>query len=259
MEGCILGNGGGRLTNLELRDRVALVTGGSRGIGLAVAKSLAEAGCQVAVVARDGDLAQTSANGLEGDGHLGLSCDVADAAAVKAAVSRTERDLGPISILVNNAGITRDGLLARMKNDDFDLVISVNLRGTFNVIRACTRGMMRRRSGAIVNVSSVIGLTGNPGQANYAASKAGIIGLTKSIAKELAPRGIRCNAVAPGFIRTDMTADLDEEQVEVLRKRVALGRLGDPNDVAGAVRFLAGPQSGYITGQVLVVDGGMVI
>lgn len=243
----------------QLDGRVAIVTGGSRGIGLAVSRELARSGAVVAILARGGEAAAARARELEGDGHAGLACDVGKTGTVTNAVREVERTLGPVDVLVNNAGIARDGLLARMSDADFEAVVNVNLRGAFNMIRACSRRMMRRRTGAIVNVSSVIGLIGNPGQANYAASKAGLFGLTKSVAKELAPRGIRCNAVAPGFIVTDMTASLDEDQVEALRTRIALGRLGAPEDVAGAVGFLAGPRSGYITGQVLTVDGGMVM
>ncbi len=247
----------GRVEDLE--GEIAIVTGGSQGIGLAISEALAEIGATVAVIARNGDRAAEAAAGLDGEGHLGLSCDVADGAAVKRVVAEIGKTLGPVGVLVNNAGITRDGLLARMKDEDFDEVIGVNLRGAFSMIRSCSRFMMRRRGGAIVNVSSVVGISGNPGQANYVASKAGLIGLTKSVAKELAPRGVRCNAVAPGFIDTAMTQSLPEEQSASLRDRIALGRFGTPRDVAEAVRFLASPLSGYITGQVLTVDGGMVL
>lgn len=243
----------------ELDGKVAVVTGGSRGIGLAISRALAEAGARVAVVARNGDRAQEAAAGLPGDGHAGFACDVGDSEAANAAIAAVEAELGPVDILVNNAGITRDNILLRMKDEEFDEVIATNLKGAFNLIRAVTRGMMKRRAGAILNITSVVGLTGNAGQANYAASKAGMVGLTKSVAKELASRGVRCNAIAPGFIRTDMTDELTEAQVEGLKQLIALGELGEPEDISGVARFLVGPQARYITGQVLAVDGGMVM
>ncbi len=243
----------------ELEGKVALVTGGSRGIGLAIAGSLAEGGARVAVVARNGERAEAAAGSLPGSEHRGYACDVSDAEQAKEVVRRIEADLGPLDILVNNAGITRDNLLLRMKDEEFDEVIGTNLKGAFNLIRSIARGMMKRKDGVIINITSVVGLIGNPGQANYAASKAGLVGLTKSVAKELAPRGVRCNAVAPGFIRTDMTDVLSEAQVEELQEHIPLGGLGEPDDVAGVVRFLAGPGARYITGQVLAVDGGMVM
>ena len=190
---------------------------------------------------------------------MGSSCDVADPEAVSRAVGEVEAELGPISILVNNAGITRDNILLRLKDEDWEQVLDVNLRGAFNLIRAVTRGMMKRRAGVIVNVSSVVGLMGNAGQANYSAAKAGLLGLTKSVARELASRGVRCNAVAPGYIATDMTSELSEEQTGALRAQIPLGRLGEPADVAPLVRFLAGPGGRYITGQTIAVDGGMVM
>jgi 3-oxoacyl-[acyl-carrier protein] reductase len=249
------GTRGGR----ELEGKVALVTGGSRGIGLAISEALAQAGARVAVVARDAERARQAAHELSGGGHGGFSCDVADADAARAVVGEVEEALGPIDILVNNAGVTRDNLLLRMKEEEWDEVIAVNLKGAFNMTRAIVRGMMRRREGAIVNITSVVGLMGNAGQANYAASKAGLIGFTKSVARELASRDVRCNAVAPGYIRTDMTAELGEEQTEALRGAIPLGRLGEPDDISGVVRFLVGPGARYITGQVLAVDGGMVM
>ena len=242
----------------ELEGKVALVTGGSRGIGRAIAESLAEAGAHVAVIGRDETRAREAAAALTGEGHAGFACDVADPQQVVATMADVEREIGPVDILVNNAGITRDNILVRMKDEEFDEVIAANLKGSFNFTRAVSRGMMKRREGVIVNVTSVVGLIGNAGQANYAASKAGLVGLTKSVARELAPRGIRCNAVAPGFVRTDMTDALSESQVEALRERIPLGALGEPEDVAAVVRFLAGPGARYITGQVLAVDGGMV-
>lgn len=243
----------------ELAGAVAIVTGGSRGIGLGISQSLARAGAAVAVVARDAERAGDAVGTLEGEGHAAYACDVADGRACRKAVGRVESAQGPVAILVNNAGVTRDNILLRMRDDDWSSVIDVNLRGAFNMIRAVTRGMMKRRAGSIVNITSVVGLTGNPGQANYAASKAGLHGLTRSVAKELSARNIRCNAVAPGFIRTDMTAGLSEKQVAALKERIPAGRLGDPEDVAGVVRFLAGPEAGYITGQIIAVDGGMVM
>lgn len=243
----------------ELSGKHAIVTGGSRGIGLAIARALAEGGARVAVLARNGERAAEVAANLPGGPHLGLACDVGDAESARTAVARVEEAFGGVDILVNNAGITRDNILLRLKEEDWDQVVDTNLKGTFTMIQAVTRGMMKRRDGVILNVSSVVGLMGNAGQVNYAASKAGLFGLTKSVAKELASRGIRCNAIAPGFITTDMTAELDERQREALQERIPLGRLGTPEDVASTVRFLAGPSAGYITGQTLTVDGGMVM
>lgn len=242
-----------------LEGRTAIVTGGSRGIGLAVSRALAEAGARVAIVARDGVRAAAAAGELPGEGHGGYACDVSDPEATRDLVAEVESVQGPVDILVNNAGITRDNILLRLKDEDWDEVIDVNLKGAFNMIRSVTRGMMKRRNGSIINVTSVVGLIGNPGQANYAASKAGLVGLTKSVARELASRGIRCNAVAPGFIDTDMTAKLSEGVVEGLSERIPLGRLGDPEDVASLVRFLVSPAADYITGQVVAVDGGMAM
>ena len=251
--------GTGPLSGSELEGRVAVVTGGSRGIGRSIVEHLASAGARVAVVARDAGQAESVAGELPGSGHAGFGCDVADVAAVDALVKRVESDMGSLDILVNNAGVTGDNLLMRMSDAEWDRVLDTNLKGTFNTIRAATKGMMRRRSGRIINITSVVGVMGNPGQANYAASKAGLIGLTKTVARELASRGILCNAVAPGFIESDMTAALPEATRTSLQERIALGRLGTGDDVASVVRFLAGPGAGYITGQTIVVDGGMVI
>lgn len=243
----------------ELVGRTALVTGGSRGIGKAIGEALAAAGARVALVARNGEQAAAAAATLPGSGHAGFACDVGDSAAVQALVQVVEAEVGDIAVLVNNAGITRDGLLLRMKDEDWDEVMRTNLKGAFNFTRAVTKGMMRRREGVIVNISSVVGLMGNAGQANYAASKAGLIGFTRATARELASRNIRVNAVAPGYIETDMTAGLGEEQTAALLRQIPMGRLGAPEDVSAAVRFLAGPGGRYITGQVLTVDGGMVM
>jgi 3-oxoacyl-[acyl-carrier protein] reductase len=247
------------MSERELEGKVALVTGGSRGIGLAISQALAEGGARVAVVARDAGRAEEAAAGLPGGGHAGYACDVSDAERAQETVGAVESAQGGVDILVNNAGITRDNLLMRMSVEEFDEVIATNLKGTFNFTRAVTRGMMRRRDGAILNITSVVGLIGNAGQVNYAASKAGLVGLTKSVARELASRNVRCNAIAPGFIRTDMTSELSESQVEGLLKQIPLGHLGDPADVAGAARFLVGPAARYITGQILTVDGGMAM
>jgi 3-oxoacyl-[acyl-carrier protein] reductase len=239
--------------------RVALVTGGSRGIGKALAARLAAEGARVVVTARSPGAAESAASTLPGDGHLGVACDVADREAVDALIRRVEAETDGIDVLVNNAGVTADNVLVRLSDEEWDRVLNTNLRGAFNMIRAVARPMMKRRAGRIINITSVVGLTGNRGQVNYAASKAGLIGLTKSVAKELASRNILCNAVAPGFIETEMTAELTEAARAALQERIALGRLGSPEDVAGVVAFLAGPDAVYITGQVLVVDGGMVV
>jgi 3-oxoacyl-[acyl-carrier protein] reductase len=199
------------------------------------------------------------ASGLPGEGHHGFGADVVQSEEVNALVKRVEEEMGSLDILVNNAGVTRDNLLMRLKDEDWHAVLDTNLKGAFNTIRAASRGMMKRKAGRIINITSVVGITGNKGQANYAASKAGLIGLTKSVAKELASRGILVNAIAPGYIETDMTSELSEEVRGALQSQIALGRLGRPEDIAAVVRFLAGPGASYITGQVLVVDGGMVV
>ena len=242
-----------------LAGKVAIVTGASRGIGRAIAGRLAADGARVVITARSAEGAESAAGALPGGGHLGVACDVTDAAAVDALIMRVESELGSLDVLVNNAGITRDNIMVRLGDDDWDQVLATNLKGAFLMIRAAARGMMKRRAGRIINITSVVGLTGNRGQVNYAASKAGLVGVTKSVAKELASRNVLCNAVAPGFIETDMTSDLTDAARESLQQQIALGRLGAAEDVAGVVGFLAGPDSAYITGQVIVVDGGMVV
>ena len=241
-----------------LGGKTAIVTGGSRGIGEAVAYKLASLGANIAVIfVGDPDAAQRVCErcreeyGVKAGAYL---CDVSDFNAAKEAVAKIKGDFGGVQILVNNAGITRDGLLAMMKEEDFDQVLKVNLKGAVHMIRHCTGLFLRGREGSIVNISSVTGLMGNVGQCNYAASKAGLIGLTKSVAKELAPKGIRCNAVAPGFIATDMTSSQTENP---LLKLVPLGRMGKPEEVAEAVAYLAA--ASYVTGEVLRVDGGIAM
>ncbi|MES3033077.1 MAG: 3-oxoacyl-[acyl-carrier-protein] reductase [Gemmatimonadota bacterium] len=243
---------------IDLSGKVALVTGSTRGIGRAIAETLAGAGARVAVVGRDLPRAEAAAAEI-GHGARGFACDVSDTAQVTTLVTDVEAAFGTLDILVNNAGLTKDNVIMRLKDEDWDAVIDANLRGAFASIRAASRGMMKRRSGRIINISSVVGVIGNRGQANYAASKAGLIGLTKSVAKELASRNILCNAVAPGFIATDMTAALGDDQRKALEGQIPLERLGSPADIASAVAFLASDHAAYITGQVLVVDGGMVM
>lgn len=243
---------------IDLSGKNALVTGSTRGIGRAIAEALSGAGARVAIVGRDKARADDVAPGV-GNGARGFACDVSDVAAVNQLVAEVEGAFGSIDILVNNAGVTRDNLLVRLKDDDWDAVLNANLRGAFATIRAAARGMMKRRWGRIINISSVVGLTGNKGQANYAASKAGLIGLSKAVAKELASRNVLVNVVAPGFIDTDMTAMLTTEARQALTTLIPLERLGLPSDVASAVAFLASEHASYITGQVLVIDGGMVM
>jgi 3-oxoacyl-[acyl-carrier protein] reductase len=239
----------------RLDGKVALVTGGSRGIGAAISRELARAGARVAVNYRSGSEA---AEALAGElGGIAVAADVADGGQVGALVDTVERDLGEIDFLVNNAGITRDTLIARMTDEDWAQVLDTNLRGAFLTCRALSRKMLRRRSGAIVNISSVVGVHGNPGQANYAAAKAGIIGMTKALARELGSRGVRANAIAPGYIATELTDVLPEEAKKTILAATPLGRLGEPEDVAGAVRFLCSDEAAFVTGEVLLVDGGL--
>ena len=221
-------------------------------------EAFTECGARVAVVGRDLQRAEEAATAL-GGGSKGFACDVSDTESVAKLVTDVEAAFGSIDILVNNAGITRDNLVMRLKDEDWDAVLNANLRGAFAAIRAVSRGMMKRRSGRIINLASIVGLIGNKGQANYAASKAGLIALTKSVAKELGSRNILVNAVAPGFIETEMTAAMTTEAREALGKQIALERLGSPKDIASVVAFLASDHASYITGQVFVVDGGMAM
>ncbi|MCS7238554.1 MAG: 3-oxoacyl-[acyl-carrier-protein] reductase [Thermoguttaceae bacterium] len=244
---------------VDLRDKVALVTGAGRGIGQAIAFSLADAGATVACVDINKELLDGTVAGIESKGFRakGWVCDVSDAAQVDRMVQDVLKTFSRIDILVNNAGITRDNLILRMKDDEWDAVLNVNLRGAFLMCRAVAKAMIRAHSGRIVNIASVSGMIGNPGQANYSASKAGLIGLTRTLARELAKRNITVNAVAPGFIGTEMSAKLGQEVIEEIKQRTPLGRLGDPQDVADAVLFLCSEAAGFITGHVLVVDGGL--
>jgi 3-oxoacyl-[acyl-carrier protein] reductase len=243
---------------IDLSGRVALVTGSTRGIGREIAAMLAGAGARVAVSGRSAENAAEVANAIGGDAH-GFGCDIANTASAAALVDGVEKHFGSCDILVNNAGITRDNLLMRLKDDDWDAVLDANLRGAFATIRAASRGMMKKRWGRIINITSVVGITGNKGQANYAASKAGLIGLTKSVAKELASRNILANAIAPGFIETDMTAAMTADARTELGAQIPLRRLGTPGDIAGMCAFLASEHASYITGQLFVVDGGLVM
>lgn len=243
---------------MDLIDKKVLVTGGSRGIGAGIAQKLAGMGASVALTytSRAAE-AESVLGSLKGEGHMVLKMDVGSQTSVQSAVEEVQERWGRIDGLVNNAGITRDQLLLRMKDEDFDAVIQTNLRGTYLCTKAVLKGMLKARSGSIVNISSVIGQMGNPGQSNYAASKAGIEGFSRAIALEIASRGIRVNCVAPGYIVTEMTDALDDKQKEAIQNRIPLARLGTVNDVAGAAGFLLSDAATYITGQVLQVNGGM--
>ncbi|MEK0446920.1 MAG: 3-oxoacyl-[acyl-carrier-protein] reductase [Verrucomicrobiota bacterium] len=247
---------------MRFANQVAVVTGAGRGIGHSIAMALASEGARVAVVSRVESNALRTADEINAK-HAGLAkayaVDVAQRAAVVALAEQILSDFSRVDILVNNAGITRDGLSMRMSEEDWDLVLDTNLKGTFNCIQAFERAMIKQRSGRIVNIGSVAGLMGNAGQANYAASKAGVLGLTKTIARELATRGVTCNAVAPGFISTDMTDVLPDKVKQAVIAQIPLGAFGQPEDIAAAVAFLCSGEAKYITGQCLTVDGGMVM
>jgi 3-oxoacyl-[acyl-carrier protein] reductase len=247
---------------MRLQNQNAIITGAGRGIGHAIAVRLADEGVRVACVSRTEENAKRTAaeiNDKRADTAKSYAVDVADHAAVQKVGAQILEDFGKIDILVNNAGVTRDALVMRMSSEDWDEVINTNLRGAFNFTQAIIRAMVKQRSGRVINITSVIGLIGNAGQANYAASKAGLIGLTKSLARELASRNITVNAIAPGFITTDMTAGLSDEIKTGIQSKIPLGRTGTPEDIANAVAFLASEQAAYITGQVLCVDGGIVM
>ncbi len=243
----------------DLTGKVAIVTGAARGLGRAIAESLAAAGAQVACVDVDAETLAETVKAIEANGGTAeaVACDVTDSDRVTRVVKDVVEKWDGLHILVNNAGITRDGLVVRMKDDQWDTVLGINLRGTFLFTRAAARPMMKGRQGRIINIASVSGLMGNAGQANYSASKAGVIGLTRTVAKELADRNITVNAVAPGFIATEMTAKLGDEVIEEVKKMIPLGRLGEPQDIADAVLYLASDAAQFITGQVLPIDGGL--
>ncbi len=245
----------------QLTNQVAVVTGAGRGIGRAIALKFAAEGADVVCVSRTQENSEKVAAEVRALGRKAwaVALDVSDAAAVNTTAEQILKDAGKVDILVNNAGVTRDGLLMRMSEADWDTVLDTNLKGAFNVTKAFTRSFLKQRSGRIINVASVIGLIGNAGQCNYAASKAGLIGFTKSCARELASRGVTVNALAPGFIETDMTAVLKEEQKAGILTQVPLGMLGSTEDIAAAALYLASPGARYVTGQVLAVDGGMVM
>lgn len=245
----------------QLANQVAVVTGAGRGIGRAIALKFAAEGADIVCVSRTVENSEKVANEVRAAGRKAwaLAVDVSDAAAVSAAAEKILVDASRVDILVNNAGVTKDGLLMRMSDADWDAVLNTNLKGAFNFTKAFTRSLLKQRSGRIINISSVIGLMGNAGQCNYAASKAGLIGFTKSVARELASRGITCNAIAPGFIETDMTSALDEKMRTDLLKQIPLNSFGQGEDIAQAALYLAAASGRYVTGQVLTVDGGMVM
>ena len=247
------------MNNLE--NKVAIVTGASRGIGKVIAEEIAKAGATVVCVSRSQNDINNVANNINNNGGnaIAIACDISNGKQYIELTKSVIEKFGSIDILVNNAGVTKDGLIMRMSEDDWDVVINTNLKGAFNGTKAVTRHMMKQRSGRIINISSVVGLIGNAGQANYAASKAGLIGLTKATAKELASRGITANCIAPGYIETDMTKQLSDKIRDALIQQIPLGRIGNAMDVAAMVCFLASDEAGYITGQTFTVDGGMVM
>ncbi len=243
----------------DLTGKTALVTGATGGIGAAIARALHKAGATVAISGTRANVLEELKSELGGERVHVLPCNLSDPAAVEKLVPEAEAAMGALDILVNNAGITKDGLAMRMKDEDWNAVIDVNLTASFRLARAAMRGMMKKRWGRIVNITSVVGVTGNPGQANYVASKAGVIGLTKSLAQELAARSVTVNAVAPGFIATPMTDVLNDKQREAILGRVPAAKLGTPEDIAAAVLYLASEEAGYVTGQTLHVNGGMAM
>ncbi|HEV8695889.1 MAG TPA: 3-oxoacyl-ACP reductase FabG [Lysobacter sp.] len=245
------------MSNLPLAGEVALVTGASRGIGAAIADELAAQGATVIGTATSESGAKAIADRLAANGGHGRVLDVANAESIDALIDGIAKDIGAISILINNAGITRDNLLMRMKDEDWQAILDTNLTSVYRTSKAVIRAMMKARKGRIINIASVVGVTGNAGQTNYAAAKAGIIAFSKSLAKEIGSRGVTVNVVAPGYIATDMTKDLPEDAKQALMNQIALGRLGEPADIARAVAFLAGPAAAYITGETLHVNGGM--
>jgi len=245
----------------DLTGQVAIVTGAARGLGRLIAETFAQCGAKVACVDVNAELLATTVGSINAAGGVATAhgCDVTNSQRVNEVVDEVVTQWGGLQILVNNAGITRDGLIMRMKDDQWDSVLAINLRGTFLFTRAACKPLMKGRRGRIINIASVSGLMGNPGQANYSASKAGVIGLTRTVAMELAGRNITVNAVAPGFIQTDMTANLGEDLIKKIAEQVPLGRLGEPRDIADAVLFLASDAASYITGHVLTVDGGITV
>ena len=245
----------------SLSDKVAIVTGASRGIGKVIAQVFAMAGAHVVCVARSEDAIKSLADEINANGGSAshVVCDISDGEAFTTLIKNTAKEQGKLDVLINNAGVTQDNLLMRMKEEQWDTVLNINLKGAFHGMKAAIRPMMKNRGGRIINITSIVGLTGNPGQANYAASKAGLIGLSQSVAKEVATRGITVNCIAPGWIGTDMTDELSDEVKEQFLRRIPASRIGTPEDIAHAALFLASDEASYITGQTITVDGGRVI